>query len=285
MRFGFHVSIAGGVAKSVERAHALGCETMQIFTRNPRAWRYGDLDPDEVRRFREACRRRGVDPVVVHLPYLPNLAARRGRLRRLSIEALRSDLARADALGARAVVCHPGHRGSGRAGAALRRVAAALDEAMDGVGGGVMVLLENTAGQGTEVASSFSELAKVMEQVRERERVGICLDTAHAFARGYDLSSEQGLASTLAEVEDLIGLASLDLLHLNDTRAGLGSRIDRHWHIGSGRIGRAGFRRIIHHPFCSCLPGIMETPLGRRGDDRRNMRTLRRLAEEGESER
>lgn len=258
---------------------------MQIFTRNPRAWRYGDLDPDEVRRFRDGCRTFGIDPVVVHLPYLPNLAARRGRVRRLSIDALRSDLGRAEALGARAVVCHPGHRGSGRAGAALRRVAAALDEAMDGVGSGVMVLLENTAGQGTEVASTFSELAKVMELVRERGRVGICLDTAHAFARGYDLSTGEGFASTLAEVEDLVGLASLHLLHLNDTRARLGTRIDRHWHIGTGRIGRPGFRRIVRHPFCSRLPGIMETPLGRRGDDRRNMRTIRRLAEEGESER
>jgi len=285
MRLGFHVSIAGGMSRAVERAHALGCEAMQIFTRNPRAWRYGDLDEQEVRQFRDRCLAVGIETVVVHLPYLPNLAARRGRLRRLSIDALRSDLARAGALGAMAVVCHVGHRGNGRLDAALARVAAALDEGMDGAGRGVYVLLENTAGQGREVGSTFRELARIMDRVTDRARVGVCLDTAHAFARGYDLSTQEGLESTLVELDDHIGLASLQLIHLNDSKARLGSRVDRHWHIGTGRIGRAGFRRIMHHPGCSHLPGIMETPLRRRGDDRRNMRVARELAGRGENER
>jgi deoxyribonuclease-4 len=202
-------------------------------------------------------------------------------LRRLSIDLLSSDLERAGQLGADGVVCHVGHRHGGRLDVALKRVASAIDEAAGAAGCDVPVILENTAGQGSEVGSTFAELARVMDLVADRGRVGLCLDTAHAFARGYDLSTAEGLESTLRQVDDVIGLESLRLVHLNDSKAELGSRVDRHWHIGSGAIGREGFRRIINHPVCSRLAGIMETPMDDPGSDKRNMRVVRTLADRG----
>jgi deoxyribonuclease-4 len=139
------------------------------------------------------------------------------------------------------------------------------------------VLLENTAGQGTEIGAAFRQLRRIVRRVKDGRRIGICLDTAHAFAAGYDVSTQRGLEATLDEFENLLGLEKLRLLHLNDTKAALGSRVDRHWHIGEGRIGRAGFRRIVNHPVCASLPGIMETPRKTEREDLKNMSVIRKL--------
>jgi deoxyribonuclease-4 len=277
MRFGFHISIAGGFSKVIERAKKRGCETIQFFSRNPRGWAYGPLDPQEVSRFREAFSQTSISPLFVHMPYLPNLASENRALYEKSLDALQADLERASSLGAPFLIIHVGHRGGLSEDEAIGRIATGINEAFQGVPNSVTLLLENTAGQGTEVGHRFSQLRRIIQGVDERGRMGICLDTAHAFAAGYDLATLEGFEKTLKEFKKEIGLERLLLVHLNDTRFPLGSHVDRHWHIGEGNIGLEGFRNIVNHPLLSHLPGVMETPRKNDDEDLRNMSVIRSL--------
>ncbi len=279
MRFGFHVSIAGGFALVGERATALGCETLQLFTSNPRGWQVSELAEADVSAFRADMKTRGIRPLFGHVPYLPNLAAA-GATRRRSLAAIEEQLRRCAVLGLDYLVCHIGKALGQSERAALQQVAINVNEILGRVRGNrVLLLLENTAGMGTEVGYRFEQIASVLSEIEQRSRVGVLLDTAHAFAAGYEWRTKFGIDQTLREFDRTIGLARLYGLHLNDSRSGLGSRKDRHWHIGQGEIGQAGFRLIINHPLLRHLPAVLETPRKDERDDQRNLAMVRSLAE------
>ena len=277
MRFGFHISIAQGFSKVVEKALKTRCDTIQLFSRNPRGWNHRELNPEEVAQFRTRCVSSGISPCFLHLPYLPNFAAADETLYSKSVNSLCEDLRRAEMLGIPFLIVHVGSRVKLSETEAIEKVVKAINKSLQRVPNQVMILLENTAGQGTVLGSRFSQLKDILSGIDTQKRIGICLDTAHAFQAGYDLSTRKGLDETLQECERLIGLKKLHLLHLNDSKVPLGSHSDRHWHIGKGYIGLKGFSNIINHPLLTHLPGIMETPRKSIKDDFRNMRVMRCL--------
>jgi len=274
MRFGFHVSIAGGFTKAAQRARKLQCRTVQIFSHNPRGWSCKTLNEKDVSAFKESLAAWDIKPLIVHMPYLPNPASPDKKLYEKSVCFLSENLTRAHSLGAQALVAHPGSCGTGSPDDAIKRISTALSRAIEQADVPVRVLLENTAGQGTELGCTFSQLMRILEGIPRDKRVGICLDTAHAFAAGYDMASSDGLEKTLRELDTCIGIDRLHVLHLNDAKAPCGSHSDRHWHIGRGHIGLAGFRRIVNHRLLRHLPGIMETPKKEDNDDFQNMLTI-----------
>jgi deoxyribonuclease-4 len=271
------MSIAGGLSQVVPRALKLGCETIQFFSRNPRAWRDSVIHRDELQKFKESLARTDVFPVFLHAPYLLNLASQNQDLYARSISYLGDELKQAERMGASFVIVHGGHKLGSEEKEALQRVAKAINKAFAKANNSVQLLIENTAGQGTEIGYKISHFQKIITQVEDRDRIGICLDTAHAFTAGYDLTNAQGLDHMIDEFDILLGLAKLKALHLNDSKAPFGSKKDRHWHIGKGGIGRMGFSKIINHPTLAHLPGIMETPRKSDADDRRNMKVMRSL--------
>ncbi len=263
-----------------ERARRLGCQAIQIFSHNPRQWKSGSFTEDEVKMFKEDIVKEEIHPVFVHMPYLPNLASPEESLYFKSVESLYKDLIRTGILAIPYLVIHLGSKGSSEKGEALARISQAINEVFVRVRNRVIVLLENTAGQGTEVGHTFSQIKAINDQVEDKNRIGVCLDTAHAFEAGYDLSREKGLEGTIEDFDRLIGLEKLYLIHLNDSKTLLGSRVDRHWHIGEGHIGLEGFRRIVKHRQLSHLPAIMETPRRDDRDDLKNMSVIRGLIEQ-----
>jgi len=237
VKLGFHVSISGAIDRAVDRAWELGCDTFQIFTRNPRSWGFRPLGEAEAGAFRERRRIRGIDPVFAHMPYILNLASPDEEVYRRSVESLTAELARCTALGIPFLVTHLGsHLGEG-VERGVARVAEAVDAALGRSDAPVTILLENSPGSGSHVGSSFEELRMILEGTRNGERVAACLDTCHAFAAGYELRTPRGLEETLASFEDAVGLERLRLVHLNDSVGGLGSGVDHHEHIGLGEIG------------------------------------------------
>src|SRR5579884_1292598 len=249
-KIGAHTSIAGGVAQALERARRLRCTTVQIFSASPRMWSDGGrkIEPAEAAAFRERRRALGLDPVVIHANYLINLAAPDNRLRALSIRGFRGELERAVALGADYLVVHPGSRREGSLGAAIARIGDSLRRAAAGLElGGLRVLMEITAGQGSAVGSRTEELRAILDAGSGLE-LGVCLDTAHLLAAGYEIRTEAGLEATLAEIDDRVGLGRVRVVHVNDSKAPLGSRVDRHEHLGRGKIGLEPLRRIANHP-------------------------------------
>lgn len=214
-------------------------------------------------------------PAFVHAPYLPNLATAEPGLAARTVAALAEDMERCQQLGVGFLIAHVGR--SADQVEALERVARNVDVVLERGPAGVMLLLENTAGMGSEVGWSFDQLSGIIGRVGAPDRVGVVLDTAHLFEAGYELRTRDGLDETLRDFDRLVGLGRLYLLHLNDSKTGLGSRIDRHWHIGKGEIGRSGFRLLVNHPLLAGLPGIMETPRRSHRDDLANLRSVRRL--------
>jgi deoxyribonuclease-4 len=279
MRFGFHISISGGFSKILERAEIRGCETIQFFSRNPRGWKYDSLDHDEVETFRRSIRSSDLFPLFLHLPYLPNVASKESKFYSRSIDSIVTDLQRAEQLGVPYLIIHIGHRMGSSEDGAIEAVVWAINQVFERVRNPIILLLENTAGQGTEIGYEFGQIKKIIEGVEERDRIGICLDIAHAFEAGYDLSKRDGIEKTLESFDWIIGLKRLHLLHLNDSKTPLGSRKDRHWHIGEGHIGPEGFRYLINHPLLRNLPGIMETPRKDTVEDLKNMEVIRSLVE------
>ncbi len=276
MKFGFHVSISGGISKAVLRAKELGCETFQIFSRNPRGWRYSPIPKDEIEAYKSDLLKSGIFPVAIHMPYLPNLASPDKKTYELSVSSLCEELKRANQIEAQFLVTHLGKAMGDDERKAVARVANAIEKALD-FAKDTKILLENTAGQGTEVGYRLSQIGEIIDMVGKDERVGICFDTAHAFEAGYDIKSEDGLSKTISEIEERIGIERLYLIHLNDSKTPLGSRVDRHWHIGEGYIGKDGFYRIINYPLFKDLPAVMETPKKSKDDDLKNMKTVKML--------
>jgi len=278
MRFGAHVSIAGGLANAPPRGRRIGCDAIQIFVKNQLQWRAAPLRDSEVRAWKTALAESRLAPVVVHSSYLINLAATDPALRRRSRATLRDELERCERLGIAYLNFHPGaHLGRGVA-AGLRSASAALDSICRATPGyRARLLIEATAGQGSVLGARFEELHDLLHGSSFPERLGVCLDTCHLLAAGYDLRGAAAVRATLDQFEHVVGLSWLHALHLNDSRGALGSHRDRHANIGRGQIGLAGFRALVREPRLMALPGLLETP---GGDDayRRDLRTLRRLA-------
>jgi len=277
MRFGFHIWISEGFSKVPELARKRRARTIQFFSHNPRGWRVSLLPGEEVEKFKERIKELDIKPLFLHMPYLCNLASSNENFYLKSIDTLVMELERAEILGAPFLITHMGSSGEAGEAESIERLIKAINCSLDKVQNRVSVVIENTAGQGSQIGYKFSQIKTVIDGIENKERIGVCLDTAHAFEAGYDLSKREGLEKTLEEFERLIGLDKLKLLHLNDSKTPLGSRVDRHWHIGEGYIGSEGFRNIVNHPKLLHLPGIMETPHKSEEDDIRNMGKIESL--------
>jgi len=278
LRLGVHVSIQGELDEAADRAVEKGCNTMQLFTRNPRGWSFKLLDPKIVECFIEKRGSFDIQPVFAHMPYLPNLASARKDVYEKSVESLTVELGRCTILEIPYLVTHLGSNlGSGKE-AGLKRIVDAINSAFRQLKGEAMILLENTAGSRNSMGSTFEEIQRVIGSVKEQERVGVCLDTCHAFAAGYDLATPKGLGRTLLRFDEVIGFHRLKLIHLNDSKGGLRSRWDRHEHIGLGKIGENGFTNILASPLGG-LPLILETPIDERRNDIDNLQKVRALAQ------
>lgn len=288
LRIGIHTSIAGGYLNALESARKLGCNALQIFSASPRMWQRGtariaEVDAQAFRARREELR---LGPLAIHANYLINLASAQPMLRVRSIQAFHDELVRAVALGADFLVVHPGARGE----ASFEQAIATIIESVKQAGkraplGELRILIENTAGMGTSVGSRLEEVAEILKGL-ESLPTDACLDTAHLFAAGYDIKSESGLASTIGQIDSTLGLARVPVFHVNDSSIPLGGRVDRHQHIGKGKIGSHAFQRILTHPRLSALPPqglpgrafLLETPIDEPGDDRKNVEKLWELA-------
>ena len=288
VRIGIHTSIAGSYLNALEAARKLGANALQIFSSSPRMWegapaRIPDVDAAAFRARREALR---LGPLVVHANYLINLAAAQPMLRTRSIQAFHDEMVRAVALGADFLVVHPGARGESSSEQAVSTIIDSVKQASKRAPlGSLQILIENTAGMGTAVGARLEEVADILAGLRGLP-IGACLDTAHLFASGYDIKSESGLASTIGQIDSTIGLENVPVIHVNDSKIPLGGRVDRHEHIGKGKIGAVAFERILQHPRLGTLPPeglvgrafILETPIDDPGDDRRNVAMLWELA-------
>lgn len=255
------MSVAGGLPRAVERAVVHGCEAMQIFAKNASQWRGRPLPPDEVRAFRRLVKRSGITPVVSHASYLINLATANRGLRAQSLEAMGDELDRAESLGLLGVVLHPGCYTDGSEAHGLALIADGLDLLLrDRRRSRTLVILEHTAGQGTSLGFTFEQLATIVGLMKAERRVGVCLDTCHLLASGYDIASPEGYARTFKEFGRVLGFDRLKVFHMNDSKRPLGSRVDRHTHIGEGFVGLDAFRRIVNDRRFRGLPMLLETP-------------------------
>jgi len=276
---GAHMSIAGGLHLALERGREVGCGAVQIFLKNQRRWAGPPLRDEAIRAFATARRRTGIRRVFAHSSYLINLASPDRTAWAQAVDAFTDELERGEALGLSCVVVHPGsHMGAGLE-SGLRRVISALDQALARTAGyRIKVALENTAGGGNSVGRTFAELATMLNGAARPERIGICIDTCHLFAAGYDLRTEAGYARAMAECEATVGRRRVLALHLNDARAPFGSGLDRHEHIGRGFLGIATFRRLLNDRRFARVPKVLETPKDPEPtSDLRNLATLRRL--------
>lgn len=262
LKLGAHMSIAGGVSRALDHAAAVGSNAVQVFTKNNRQWQGPPVDGADVTRWHERMAELGIGYAVSHASYLINLASPQDDLWEKSLRAQQDELQRAHAYAIAHVVLHPGaHTSSGdeagiaRIALALNRIHAATPEC-----NGVITCLEIMAGQGSTLGRSLGQLAAIMAQVDERQRVGVCLDSCHAFAAGYDLACDAGYAAFMAELDDTIGRAAVKVWHFNDSKGGLGSKLDRHTHIGQGEIGDGCFRRILNDPAWDGIAMLLETP-------------------------
>ncbi len=282
------MSIAGGLPRAVDRAHASRCEALQIFTKSAGQWRARELPDDEVALFRRRVKETGIYPVVAHNSYLINVAAATPSLREQSIAALGVELDRAELLGLDGLIMHPGSYTTGTEQEGLRAIGRAIAGLLKARPRyRVRILLEHTAGQGTNLGHRFEHLAAILEHAGGSNRIGVCLDTCHLLTAGYDLCTDEGYAATFRDFDRAVGLDRLRVFHLNDSKQPCGSRIDRHEHIGKGCLGLEPFRKLVNDPRFADLPMLLETPKletperRRRRDvdpwDARNLRTLRRL--------
>jgi len=277
MKFGAHVSIRGALHLAVDRAVTIGCECLQIFVGSPRQWREITYPERDLDLFVEKRRKAKLEPLVAHAAYLINLASGEMEVYRRSTGALIYALRMMDRLRGFAVITHLGSRGDRPWRDALARVTAALSVALEATNG-AMVLVEHSVGAGGQVGGTFEELRDILEAMRFHPRLGVCLDSCHLFAAGWDLRTPAGIQAMLRAFHTTVGLTHLRVLHLNDSKGSLGSRIDRHENIGQGRIGSVGFRALVNHPRLGRLPGFIETPgFDRAGPDMKNLQVLKRL--------
>jgi deoxyribonuclease-4 len=299
VRIGIHTSIAGSYLNALESARKLGANALQIFSASPRMWQVAKvgIPVSDARAFRARRQELGLGPLVIHANYLVNLAATQPMLRTRSIQAFHEELVRGVLLGADYIVVHPGTRGDASIESAIASIVEAIKQAAKRVPlAGMRILIENTAGMGSSVGSRLEEVGAIVHDLNRGGgsdrtddrplRVGACLDTAHLLAAGYDIRTDAGLEQTLDAIDRTVGLQNVPVLHMNDSKIPLGGRVDRHAHIGEGKIGREAFTRILRHPRLGTLPPeglpgrafLLETPIDDPGDDRRNVAKLWELA-------
>jgi deoxyribonuclease-4 len=280
MLLGAHVSIAGGISQAPARGAEIGGTAIQIFTKNQVQWKSAPLHAEEIQKFKTACFEKQIQAVCVHDSYLINLGSTEPELLARSRQAFTEEICRTAALGIPFLVFHPGAYKSGDAATCLQTIAESLDFCLDAAGTtAVQLLLETTSGQGTNVGYRFEQLAHIIERARQPACVGVCLDTCHIFTAGYDIRDAQSYGQTMAEFARVVGLDKLKIIHLNDSRKPLGSRVDRHENIGRGLIGLEAFRLLLTDPRLKTVPKILETP---GGDDwyRTNLELLKSLVTE-----
>jgi len=280
MQVGLHVSIAGSIDRSVDNAVAVGCSAFQIFTRNPRGWAAKPISSKDITSFKEKLAASKIDrfATVAHMPYLPNLSSPEEDPFAKSLDSLIDEIKRCNKLGIPHIVAHLGsHKGTGDK-KGIEKLVKAFTKAVKETSGDVTILLENTSGQKNSVGSEFEQLASILFQLKPAKRFGVCLDTCHAFAAGYDLRTEKTAALTLEKFEKAIGFEHLKIVHLNDSRGEIGCNIDRHEHIGLGQIGEIGLAHFIKFANSKEIPIILETPIDERRDDLGNMKKVKELA-------
>ena len=283
VRIGFHVSIAGGISNSVDNASKIGCGAFQIFSRNPRGWAAKPLVEDDVKNFKTRLAKSSIsqDSVLVHMPYLPNLASPDGELYRKSVDTLAAEMHRCALLGISYLVIHLGsHLGKGTENGINQLVKAckyAIEDSLNRQKKNVVrILLENMAGQKNSLGSKFEEIRLILDKLNDYGSFGVCLDTCHAFAAGYDMRKKKDVEKMLDHFHSSVGSKELKALHLNDSKGDLNSKVDRHEHIGLGKIGNTGFEALLSHKSLMSLPIIMETPVD---DTRRDIDNLRIVLE------
>jgi len=278
MLLGVHVSSEGKIYEAIDRGYRLGCNTIQIFSRSPQRWRDSFLETRDIEEFNRRRKEFKISPVFIHIPYLINLASANPRLYDASIEAYIEDISEAAVLKADYIVTHMGSHKETSEEEGLRRLINALNTILERTSKmGVGILLENTAGSGSWLGYKFSHQKQIIQGLKYKERVGLCFDTAHAYLAGYDIATKQGLEDTLGEIDGMVGVRLIKLVHLNDAKNKLGSHHDRHENIGKGYIGKEGMRRIINHPKLRDLPFILETPKKNEEDDLMNLNVVRQL--------
>lgn len=280
MQVGMHVSIAGSIDKAVDNALTLGCTAFQIFTRNPRGWKAKSLSNRDITNFREKLAASKIDrfATVSHMPYLPNLSSQEDDLFSKSLNSLVEELKRCSKLGVPYLVAHLGsHKGAGDQ-KGIEKLVKAFTKAAEDTPNDVMILLENTAGQKNSVGSDFEQLASILFQLKPAKRFGVCFDTCHAFAAGYDLRDEKTVKSTLEQFDKFVGVEHLKIVHLNDSKGEIGCKIDRHEHVGLGSIGETGLSYVIKFANSKKIPIILETPIDDRRDDFGNIKKVKGLA-------
>lgn len=292
---GAHMSIAGGVEQAILRGHSIGCNTLQLFTKNNNQWHGKPLGVEDITKFKEERQEKQIHSILSHDAYLINLASPKPEVYKKSFDAFTDEIVRAEQLGIDFLVMHPGaHLGEGEDWA-LKRIAESIGMALGKCRGGptcapssgrtrrsaptnVRVLLEITAGQGTNVGYKFEHLAEILKQVNQPERMGVCIDTCHLFAAGYDVRTAQGYKEVMDQFDDVVGIKQIYAFHLNDSKKGLGCRVDRHEHIGQGAIGLEGFRALLNDPRFEKIPMVLETPKGpEMKEDVVNLKVLRGL--------
>jgi deoxyribonuclease IV len=291
-RFGVHTSIAGGLPNSVRQALEKGCDSFQIFARNPRGWSERPLPQEEIKAFKDAREKAGLWPLAIHSVYLINLAAQDEVMLSRSRESFRQEVIRGLAIGADYLVVHPGNPKTASADVGVQTAIESIREAAQGLNlqgassnqtgagqkNGLTILIENTAGQGSSIGCSFEQVADIVAALQDDLPVGVCFDTAHTFASGYDLSTATGFKKTVQDIERSFGFEKLKLIHCNDSKVPLGSRVDRHQHIGLGHIGIEAFRRLAHTAKFRRLPFILETPVDHVRRDEDNLAVMRELS-------
>lgn len=276
---GAHTSIAGGVDKAVERAAKIGCTTFQLFTKNSNQWKAKPLSDQVVQNYKRLIKLENLKPVIAHDSYLINLCAKDKTILKKSREAFIDELERCELLGIDYLNFHPGsHMGLGEEDG-IKLIAESINIAHENTKGfKVKSMIETTAGQGTSIGFKFEQIRKIIDLVEDKKRLAVCVDTCHIFAAGYDIRTEKGYIKTFEEFDEIIGLKFLKAFHMNDSKKGLGERIDRHEHIGKGKIGLNGFRFIMNDERFFTIPKILETPKGEdMKEDVINMRKLKSL--------
>ena len=279
MKLGAHMSIAGGVHRALERGRSIGCDAVQLFMKNTNQWRARTLGAEEIARFKHEKGAYAPNCILAHSSYLVNLASPDRRVLARSIAGFLEEMRRASSLDIPYMVIHPGsHRGAGAA-KGIRRLAASLDDVISAMDGAPPeILLETTAGQGDVLGSTFEELTRIIEATKTNAALGVCFDTCHVFAAGYDLRTQRAYRATMETFDRVVGLARLKAFHLNDSVNDLGSRLDRHEHIGSGMLGLKSFSCLVNDERFFDRPMVLETPKGPDdSNDRRNLALLRRL--------
>ncbi|NOY68714.1 MAG: deoxyribonuclease IV [Deltaproteobacteria bacterium] len=279
---GAHFSIAGGIWKAVYAAASYGCNALQIFTKNASTWKEKTISDKESSTFLKAMRKTGVAYAATHASYLINLAGPDRKKSAKSVTALENELIRCDAIGIADLVLHPGsHMGDGEK-AGIARIASNINQVFARMPKiKARILLETTAGQGTSLGHTFPQITAIIDMIEDKDRIGVCLDTCHVFAAGYDMRTEAACEKTMEKFDSIIGLSRLHLIHLNDSKKGCGSHVDRHEHIGEGEIGIEGFRYLMTNPGLSSIPKILETPKKKEDEDGDtvNLAIIRSLAD------